>query len=83
MNKNKLVVTASVYYNAGCWDPINGLRIWETSDELGIFLKENGFLLSMEPPEVDEHYMATAEVRYLLNEESYTSYKLMFESFIA
>lgn len=70
----------SVYYNAGCYDTLTGIRIWEMDTDQGRFLSENGKMISLDSDEVDENYMSYAHVRYKLSTSDAAAYKFIYES---
>ena len=80
MNKEENVVKITIEYNAGKYDLMNGLRIWEMDTENGKFLSQFGSLISLEGGSMDMNYMATFEARYKLQPEDRVAYKFMFQS---
>jgi hypothetical protein len=80
MKKESNCVDVSIEYNAGCYDLLNGLRIWESETDTGRFLQQNGNLASLDRSEIDENYMSVIHVTYKLSNEDRAAYKFMFET---
>ena len=73
-------VSIAIDYNAGCYDLLTGLRIWENDTEVGKFLYKHGTLSTLDGNRIDENYMSVAYATYKLSKEDRAAYKFMFES---
>ena len=80
MKKESNFVNVSVEYNAGCYDLLTGLRIWETDTDEGKFLRDTAMLVSLDDSGMDLNYMSTVQATYKLSDEDRAAYKFMFET---